>query len=75
MSGDLLVDARGKRPPEPMEMTLEALDFLAPGAELVLLIHREPGPLYSVLVQNGFSYRTERDPDGNFRVRIRHAPE
>ena len=25
--------------------------------------------------QNGFSYRTERDPDGNFRVRIGHPPE
>lgn len=56
-----------------MEMTLDALDALAPDGELVLLIHREPGPLYAVLAQNGYTHLTEPQPDGTFRIRIRHA--
>lgn len=74
MSDSLIVDARGQRPPLPMEMTLDALDLLEPGNELILLIHREPGPLYSILAENGYTHQTERVEDGTFRVRIRHAP-
>ena len=72
MSAELLVDARGQQPPRPMEMTLDALDLLEPGGVLTLLIHREPGPLYSILLQNGYRYETERRDDGSFLIRIRH---
>lgn len=73
MPREIVVDARGEQPPRPMEMTLDALDELEPGGEVVLLIHREPGPLYSILAQNGFSHQTARQSDGTFVVRIRHA--
>lgn len=72
MAENLLVDARWLQPPQPMEMTLDALDLLEPGADLVLLIHREPGPLYSILAQNGYTHSTERQEDGTFLIRIRH---
>ncbi|MCB1917625.1 MAG: DUF2249 domain-containing protein [Rhodocyclaceae bacterium] len=52
-------------------MTLDALDELPEDGELVLLIHREPGPLYSYLVQNGYEYQTESLEDGTFRILIR----
>lgn len=69
----LEVDARWQPPPLPLEMTLDALDQLQPGGELRLLIHREPGPLYSILAQNGYCHHTETQADGTFVVRIRHA--
>ncbi|MCB1917550.1 MAG: DUF2249 domain-containing protein [Rhodocyclaceae bacterium] len=52
-------------------MTLQALEELPEGGELELLIHREPGPLYSFLAQNGYTYRTEGLEDGTFRILIR----
>ena len=66
-----MVDARWQSPPTPFEMTLDALDELPEDGELVLLIHREPGPLYSYLVQNGYEYQTESLEDGTFRILIR----
>jgi len=73
VADELIVDARWQMPPVPMEMALDALDELSPGRELILLIHREPGPLYSILSQNGYSYDTELQDDGTFRIRIRIA--
>ncbi|MCB1954318.1 MAG: DUF2249 domain-containing protein [Rhodocyclaceae bacterium] len=73
MSEPLIVDARWQPPPLPMEMTLDALDDLSAEGELVLLIHREPGPLYSILEQNGYAHKTELQADGTFVIRIRHA--
>jgi len=71
MPDELIVDARWQMPPAPMEMTLDALDDLSPGQDLILLIHREPGPLYSILSQNGYRYETELQDDGTYRIRIR----
>ncbi|MCB1888270.1 MAG: DUF2249 domain-containing protein [Rhodocyclaceae bacterium] len=73
MSEPLIVDARWQPPPLPMEMTLDALDDLPEDGELLLLIHREPGPLYSILAQNGYTHATEIQSDGTFCIRIRHA--
>ncbi|MCB1906805.1 MAG: DUF2249 domain-containing protein [Rhodocyclaceae bacterium] len=72
MTRQRLVDARWQSPPAPFEMAMDALDELPEDGELVLLIHREPGPLYSFLVQNGYVYRTEGLEDGTFRILIRH---
>lgn len=72
MGRNRVVDARWQPPPVPFEMTMDALDELEAGDELVLLIHREPGPLYSVLAQNGYVHRTEPQADGTFLIRIRH---
>lgn len=67
------IDARELLPPEPMELTLSALDTLARGEELVLLLYREPFPLYPILQRNGYAHRTELHPDGTYAIHIRHA--
>ena len=38
MSEEWIVDGRGLLPPEPMELTLTALDTLPEGEELLLLL-------------------------------------
>lgn len=68
-----IIDARGLMPPEPLELTLAALDDLQPGGEIVLLLYREPHPLYQILQQNGFTHRTELHDDGTVAIHIRHA--
>lgn len=66
------IDARSLLPPEPFELTLAALDELKPGEEVILLLYREPFPLYAVLKENGFAHRTESLPDGTFEIHIQH---
>ena len=68
-----VVDGRSMQPPEPLEATLSALDTLAPGEELVVLLHCEPVPLYSVLKQNGYAYTAKLLSDGTNEIRIRKA--
>ncbi|HMV53565.1 MAG TPA: DUF2249 domain-containing protein [Rhodocyclaceae bacterium] len=68
-----VIDARGLLPPEPMELTLDALDDLQPGGEIVLLLYRQPEPLYRILKENGYTHRTESHDDGTFAIHIRHA--
>jgi hypothetical protein len=68
-----LIDARLLAPPEPMELTLAALDELPPEGEIVLLLYREPFPLYTILRNNGFTHQTRLGADGTFEIRIRRA--
>jgi hypothetical protein len=56
-----------------MELTLAALDDLLPGGEIVLLLYREPTPLYGILRGNGYAHRTEVQADGTFAIHIYHA--
>ncbi|MCK6374195.1 MAG: DUF2249 domain-containing protein [Zoogloea sp.] len=69
----IIVDARGLMPPEPLNLTLEALDTMPPGGEVVLMLYREPGPLYDILRRNGYTHRTESTDSGEFHIHIRHA--
>ena len=69
--GARVIDARWLAPPEPMELTLAALDDLGDGDELILLIHREPRPLYDVLRRNGYRHRVEMREDASFAIHIR----
>ena len=69
------VDGRELQPPEPFERTLEALERLPRGEELVLLAPCEPRPLFRVLQLNGFDYRCAFVPDGWFEVRIWHTAD
>ncbi|HOI66960.1 MAG TPA: DUF2249 domain-containing protein [Thiomonas arsenitoxydans] len=64
------VDARYLEPPQPFVDTMEMLATLQPGEEMLLLLFREPHPLYRVLQQNGHRWRTELRDDGTFAVRI-----
>jgi len=66
-----VVDARGLPPPEPLELTLAALDGLERGEEVVLMLYREPYPLYGILKENGFTHRVDACPDGTFEIHIR----
>ena len=73
MSGQHVIDGRGLMPPEPLELTLTALDTLPDGEELLLLLYCEPQPLYAILKQNGYSHSSLTQPDGTVEVRIRKA--
>ena len=74
MSAQTVIDARGLMPPEPMELTMAALDDLvAPDDEILLLLYREPFPLYGILQRNGYTHRAESTPDGTFHIHIRRA--
>lgn len=73
--GDITLDARFLEPPEPFVQTMEALDRIAPGACLRLLLYREPFPLYNALAQNGFTHSTHSEPDGTFVIEIRRRAD
>ena len=65
-----VVDARYLEPPEPFIRTMELLDTLAPGERMLLLLFREPHPLYRVLQKNGYLHETELLADGTFEILI-----
>ena len=71
-NAEIVLDARGLEPPEPMVRTMEALDQLAVGKKLLFLLPREPYPLYRALTVNGFSWQTTLRPDGTVEVLIQH---
>lgn len=70
MCAQRVIDGRNLMPPEPLELTLAALDDLQADDELLLLLYCEPHPLYSVLDQNGYRHQTTTQPDGTVEVRI-----
>lgn len=65
-----VVDARYLEPPEPFVQTMDALDNLPAGEKLLLLLYREPHPLYKILGQNGYAHETELVADGTFEILI-----
>jgi uncharacterized protein (DUF2249 family) len=74
-SDEILIDARWLRPPEPMEMVLQALDQLRPGQSIRMLLHREPFPLYLLLAERGYRHATQMETDGSYVILIREAGE
>lgn len=50
------LDVRGLPAPQPLEHCLEALAGLERGQELIMLIDREPFPLYAILQRHGFEH-------------------
>lgn len=73
MSEPRVIDGRDLLPPEPLELTLAALDTLGPGEELLLLLYCEPHPLYSILKRNGYRYSSEFRDDGTNAILISKA--
>lgn len=65
-----VIDARGLEPPEPFERVMEALSILEPGEHVMLILNREPFPLYRVLKTNGYRHETKAYPDGRFEILI-----
>ena len=64
MTNPPLLDVRALPAPEPMERVLEALDNLPDGAELAVLLAREPHPLYAILARMGYRWRAAWQDDG-----------
>ena len=69
-----VIDGRDLHPPEPMELTLEALDTLTEGDELLLLLYCQPHPLFNILKNNGYIWNEEVRADGTREIRIRKQP-
>ena len=72
LQADKVIDGRSMEPPEPFVLTMEALDTIKPGQKVLLLLGREPFPLYRALELNGISWQTERTPEGSFEVLMWH---
>jgi uncharacterized protein (DUF2249 family) len=68
------LDVRGLQPPEPFELIIGALQTLPAGACLHVHIHREPYPLYEVLLDGGYDWQTTKLEDGSFSIRISYNP-
>ena len=70
-SNEVLVDARGLEPPEPMEKVMQVLALLRPGQSIRMLLHREPFPLYAILAERGYRHETRMEGDGSYVILIR----
>jgi uncharacterized protein (DUF2249 family) len=66
----IVVDARDLEPPEPFERVMEALCDLKPGDDILLILDREPFPLYRVLERNGYAWKTTPFDDGHYEIGI-----
>ena len=69
-TGMKVIDARDLEPPEPFERVMEALSALEPGGQVMLILNREPFPLYRVLRLNGYQHKTASFSDGRFEIVI-----
>jgi uncharacterized protein (DUF2249 family) len=64
------IDVRGMAAPEPFEVILPALFTLVPGATMQVLIQREPFPLYDLMRESGYIWKTSRLAYNSFRINI-----
>lgn len=64
------IDGRGLEPPEPFVLTMEALAASGPADDVLLLLSREPYPLYQALEINGYSRQTRHASDGTVEILI-----
>lgn len=69
-----VIDAREMEPPEPMVLTLEAIDTLGPDEQLLLILTREPYPLYRALQSRGFNHKTDITPQGTVEILMWRKP-
>jgi uncharacterized protein (DUF2249 family) len=53
---DVVIDARGLEPPGPFERVVAALSRLQPQERVLLMLDREPRPLFRFLLDNGYGY-------------------
>ena len=63
---EILVDARAMVPPEPFESSMEALEDLQSGDEVILWLFRQPMPLFDVLKRNGYAWKETVGPENCF---------
>lgn len=70
---DITIDATEMEPPEPFVATMGALDTLLPSQKLLLILPREPYPLYQALQRDGYAYQTSITPQATFEILIWRA--
>ncbi|MHB1052813.1 MAG: DUF2249 domain-containing protein [Thiobacillus sp.] len=70
MTTEIVLDVRGLEPPEPLVKVMDALETLSPGDRLRMVHDREPYPLYGILQEDGYQYRTETFADGRVEIVI-----
>jgi uncharacterized protein (DUF2249 family) len=68
----IVIDARRLDPPEPFERLLEALSVMQPQQQVLLILDREPRPLYRFLAQNDYHYEAQwlEAPEPRWEIRI-----
>lgn len=66
-----VIDGRELLPPEPLELTLAALDSLGEMDELCLLVNWRPVPLFGILARHGYRWQESVAADGGYTVLIR----
>ena len=69
-SADQVIDGRSLEPPEPFVLTMDALDAMDPSHTLLLILNREPFPLYRALLKQGYAYQTDITPQGTVEILI-----
>ena len=67
----IVIDGREMQPPEPLERTLEALEKLSEGDDILLLLYCQPHPLFNILMNNGYVWTDHLQPEGTREIRIR----
>lgn len=70
---EVVLDVRGMQPPEPVALTLEALEGLPDGARLVQVNERVPVFLLPHLDELGFDYSIDEDERGTIITITRAA--
>ena len=65
-----VIDGRDMQPPEPFERVVEALASLAAGEQVLLILNREPIPLYDFLGRNNYLYKASAKDDGRIDILI-----
>ncbi|MGF1644798.1 MAG: DUF2249 domain-containing protein [Thiotrichales bacterium] len=74
-SREVIVDARGLPPPEPLNLVLGALESLEARQRVRFLVDREPVPLYRVLRDDGFVHSATLLDDGSYAILISRRGE
>ena len=65
-----IVDGRGLEPPQPFELTMEALADLKSGESLTVLLDRMPYPLFRILDRDGYRHDAKVRDDGVVEISI-----
>ncbi|MBI1424842.1 MAG: DUF2249 domain-containing protein [Gammaproteobacteria bacterium] len=72
MGREHLLDLSKLAPPEPLQQAVSALDALADGEYLRLLLNRDPIYLYPILVLQGFEHEKRAGTQSIFELLIWH---
>lgn len=75
IKADKVINGLSMEPPEPFVQTMDAIDQIEPGQNILLIVRHEPFPLYRALELNGCSWKTMQMADGSVEVLIWHKPK